>query len=261
MQWWVHFGLIIFFFHTLITTVLDEFSFFFPTLISHQWVLCRFLFFLFLPSIHINTFNGKYCFGWIFFFFPYIHSLFSIVAAEFSFRFHKLHGFMHTCTHTHMWWISKMLQYTKINLNCIKIWNRMTASILTQDPNTKRFKRMLIYFNTDTVCKFSGKSPLSSHKTTLCICVKINKRSFEPFCVSILNCIKRPKTHTTPLQWLLHGKDLNVSTSFCNKPCCSRQFFKHIKGSKEHCLLGQKHNLLIFGEPLYQATKRHLNNS
>ena len=22
------------------------------------------------------------------------------------------------------------------------------------DPNTKRFKRMLIYFNTDTVCKF-----------------------------------------------------------------------------------------------------------
>ena len=31
-----------------------------------------------------------------------------------------------------------------------KIWNRMTASVLKQDPNTKRFKRMLIYFNTDT---------------------------------------------------------------------------------------------------------------
>ena len=26
----------------------------------------------------------------------------------------------------------------------------MTASILKQDPNTERFKQMLIYFNTDT---------------------------------------------------------------------------------------------------------------
>ena len=26
----------------------------------------------------------------------------------------------------------------------------MTANILKQDPNTKRFKQMLIYFNTDT---------------------------------------------------------------------------------------------------------------
>jgi len=43
----------------------------------------------------------------------------------------------------------------------------MTASVLKQDPNTKRFKQTLIYFNKDTVCKFSGKSPLSSHKTTL----------------------------------------------------------------------------------------------
>ena len=42
----------------------------------------------------------------------------------------------------------------------------MTASVLKQDPNTKRFKRTLIYFNTDTVCTFSGTSPLSSHKTT-----------------------------------------------------------------------------------------------
>ena len=48
-----------------------------------------------------------------------------------------------------------------------KIWNRMTASVLKQDPNTKRFKQTLIYFNMDMVCKFSGKSPLSSHKTTL----------------------------------------------------------------------------------------------
>ena len=43
----------------------------------------------------------------------------------------------------------------------------MTASVLKQDPNTKRFKRTLIYFNPDTVCKISGKSPLSSHKTKL----------------------------------------------------------------------------------------------
>jgi len=34
-------------------------------------------------------------------------------------------------------------------------------------PNTKRFKRTLIYFNTDTVYKFSWKSPLSSYKMIL----------------------------------------------------------------------------------------------
>ena len=42
----------------------------------------------------------------------------------------------------------------------------MTVSVLKQDPNTERFKRMLIYFNTDK-CKFSGQSPLSILKTTL----------------------------------------------------------------------------------------------
>ena len=31
-----------------------------------------------------------------------------------------------------------------------QLWNRMTASVLKQDPNTKRFKQTLIYFNTDT---------------------------------------------------------------------------------------------------------------
>ena len=101
----------------------------------------------------------------------------------------------------------------------------MIASVVKQDPNTKRFKRMLIYFNTDTVCKFLGKSPLLSHKTTLkrpktmknerkrlilfgfsfynlfgawnivgispnscirCVRVKINKHSFEPFCILTL---------------------------------------------------------------------------
>ena len=43
----------------------------------------------------------------------------------------------------------------------------MTASILKQNPNTKFFKQTFIYFNTDTLCKFSGKFPLSIHKTTL----------------------------------------------------------------------------------------------
>ena len=40
---------------------------------------------------------------------------------------------------------------------------------LPLDRNTKRFKRTLIYFNTDThqYAHFRGKSPLSSHKTTL----------------------------------------------------------------------------------------------
>ena len=37
---------------------------------------------------------------------------------------------------------------------------------------------------------------------------------------------------------------------------------KHVKGSEEHYLLEQKHNLQMFGgNPLYQATKRPLNNS
>ena len=46
---------------------------------------------------------------------------------------------------------------------------RMTASILQQNSNPKRFKRTLIYFDTDTqYAHFSRKSLLSSgHKTTL----------------------------------------------------------------------------------------------
>ena len=47
----------------------------------------------------------------------------------------------------------------------------MTCIALTQNPeistHKKRLKQMLIYFDTDTVCKFLRKSPLSSHKTTL----------------------------------------------------------------------------------------------
>ena len=82
----------------------------------------------------------------------------------------------------------------------------MTASILKQDPNTKRSKRMLIYFNTDIqYTNFQG-NPLyqvtkwhltdkrskmmknEKKKDLPCfgVCVKINKRSFEPFCGLIL---------------------------------------------------------------------------
>ena len=41
----------------------------------------------------------------------------------------------------------------------------MIASVLKQNPNTKIFKRTLIYFDTDTqYVTFVWKSPLSSHK-------------------------------------------------------------------------------------------------
>ena len=96
----------------------------------------------------------------------------------------------------------------------------MTASVLKQDPNTKRFKRTLIYFNTDTqYANFARKSLYQatkrhlnnrqtvknddrSQKNTylvlvellqlvrcldefwhLCVNVKMNKCWFEPFCV------------------------------------------------------------------------------
>ena len=36
----------------------------------------------------------------------------------------------------------------------------MTASVLKQDPNTKRFKRTLIYFNTDTQYAHFRGNPL-----------------------------------------------------------------------------------------------------
>ena len=38
--------------------------------------------------------------------------------------------------------------------------NRMTASVLKQDPDTRRFKRTLIYFNTDTQYAHFGRNPL-----------------------------------------------------------------------------------------------------
>ena len=49
-----------------------------------------------------------------------------------------------------------------------KLAIKVSLSIHSQDSNTKSFKRTLIYFNTDTqYTQFRGKSPVSSHKTTL----------------------------------------------------------------------------------------------
>ena len=84
------------------------------------------------------------------------------------------------------------------------IWNRMTASVLKQDPNTKKFKRTLTYFDTtknSVKIRYVSPSHFSSFFNRLsavyvsfwkgiypkicilCVRVKINKRSFEPFCV------------------------------------------------------------------------------
>ena len=52
----------------------------------------------------------------------------------------------------------------------------MTASVLKQDPNTKRFKRTLIYFDIVSL----------SYLFWPCVFVEINKRLFESFCVWIL---------------------------------------------------------------------------
>ena len=59
---------------------------------------------------------------------------------------------------------------------------RTTASILKQDPNTKRFKRMLRVYDTETQ---------SANFTKICrlCCVSIsNKRSFELFmCLDLVD--------------------------------------------------------------------------
>ena len=55
----------------------------------------------------------------------------------------------------------------------------MTASVLKQDPNTKRFKRK------NRKVSFIGLiKGISPKICMLCVRVKINKRSFEPFCVT-----------------------------------------------------------------------------
>ena len=69
----------------------------------------------------------------------------------------------------------------------------MTASVLKQDPNTKGFKRTLIYFDRthSMLCYvLTWKNSTlyfdtGTQYSILCVRVKINKRSFEPCCVSI----------------------------------------------------------------------------
>ena len=78
----------------------------------------------------------------------------------------------------------------------IKIWNRMTASVLKQDPNTKSFKQkkyfsFIFHHYWPFICRLSvvlwldkGDFPENLH--TVCV---LNKRSFESFCVWIFSYI------------------------------------------------------------------------
>ena len=59
----------------------------------------------------------------------------------------------------------QFIRAQRINLH-IKMIIHSDTKPFNQNPNTKRFKRTLIYFDRDTVYIFWGKSPLSSHKTT-----------------------------------------------------------------------------------------------
>ena len=71
------------------------------------------------------------------------------------------------------------------------IWNRMTASVLKQDPNIKRFKRTIIYFNTDTQYEHFR--------------VKINKRSFERFCVWIKTRFFKSQVNVRTTEYMTHA--------------------------------------------------------
>ena len=114
---------------------------------------------------------------------------------------------LHTHTHTHSLSLNSQLccfenwPKNKIIdsmsgwlLNCFPaytdlkkiIWNRMTASVLKQDPDTKRFKQTLIYFNTNTSTLLLANTLLPSMSRThthkyfytlslILNCVKINK--------------------------------------------------------------------------------------
>ena len=50
----------------------------------------------------------------------------------------------------------------------------MTAIVLKQDPNTKRFKRTLIYFATDTQYAHFQGNPLCQAKQSLCEMITFN---------------------------------------------------------------------------------------
>ena len=54
----------------------------------------------------------------------------------------------------------------------------MTASVLKQDPNTKRFKRTLIYYDTHTMEHWN-----ITHTYGVCVCVRACVRAFVRACV------------------------------------------------------------------------------
>ena len=60
-----------------------------------------------------------------------------------------------------------------------KIWNRMIANVLKQDLNTKRFKRTLIYFNTDTQYTNCRGNPL--YKKSSLFFLSFFKKQFTVF--------------------------------------------------------------------------------
>ena len=58
----------------------------------------------------------------------------------------------------------------------------MTASVLKQDPNTKgSYERLFILTRTHSMHIFGERGFPRRKKCILCVRVKINKRSFEPF--------------------------------------------------------------------------------
>ena len=63
-------------------------------------------------------------------------------------------------TKLHGYWYSIAVPLGTYTHTQKKISNRMTASVLKQDPNTKRFEQTLIYFNTDTQYAILGGNPL-----------------------------------------------------------------------------------------------------
>ena len=104
-----------------------------------------------------------------------------------------------------------------------KISNRMTASILKQDPNTKRFKQMLIYFDTDTLQIFREIS-FVNHKMTL----KVKQQ---------INCSKQRKMREKRLLliWCMSAKD------FCN--------YGYAKPSNWSLLQSRTELAAIFSQP------------
>ena len=76
--------------------------------------------------------------------------------------------------------------------------------------------------------------------------------------------LNRGKSRRNPLCELFITRTYNNSTwygsSFVREMTTKPSIPKHIKGSKERYLLGQDKTSNFRGNPLGQATKRHLNN-